>query len=89
MELHYPQQQTPLEMDNTAACSTITKTLTPNRSKATCMRYLWLKTEKIRNNLNWAKGITNLADYFTKHHPIEHHRNMRKLHLASALISVR
>ena len=55
------------------------------------MRFFWLRDREnqMQFKLYWAKVINNLADYFTKHHPTEHHRNMRKLCLAPAAIGVK
>ena len=91
MELWHPQQQTPQKMDNATSCGTRTNTLIPKRSKAIDMRIFWLRDRKNQKQfkLCWEKGINNLADYFTKYHPTEHHYNMRKLCLASALIGIR
>ena len=49
------------------------------------MRFLWLRDRENQKQfkLYWAKGINNLADYFTKHHPTEYHCNMRKVYLAN------
>ena len=39
------------------------------------MRLHWLRDE--HNKEHWAKGDSNKADYFTKHHPTTHHRKQR------------
>ena len=38
-----------------------------------------LKDREAKNQFQfyWRAGKTNLADYFTKHHPPAHHHNMR------------
>jgi hypothetical protein len=43
------------------------------------MRFEWLKDREAKEQFcfYWWLGKTNLADYFTKHHPPVHHRNMR------------
>ena len=87
LELDHPQHQTPLEIDNTTAYGILTNTLIPKRSKAIDMRFFWLRDRENQKQfkLYWAKGINNLADYFTKHHPTEHHRNMRRVYLANMI----
>ena len=30
--------------------------------------------------IKWDKGKSNLADYYTKHHPIHHHKTVRPLY---------
>ena len=91
LDMAHPQLQTPLEIDNTTAYGTLTNTLIPKRSKAIDMKFFWLRDRENQKQfkLYWAKGVNNLADYFTKHHPTEHHHNMRKLYLASAAIGVK
>jgi hypothetical protein len=47
------------------------------------MRFYWVK-DRIKQGeflIYWRRGIDNLADYFTKHHPAAHHRRMRALYL--------
>ena len=43
------------------------------------MRFEWLKDRQAKEQFRfyWRAGNTNLADYFTKHHPPAHHRNIR------------
>eukprot|EP00957_Ditylum_brightwellii_P130433 9950258-Ditylum_brightwellii.AAC.1 len=41
--------------------------------------FSWLREATIRQGLwiFWDKEINNDADYFTKHHPLDHHRTER------------
>jgi hypothetical protein len=74
-ELGHPQDQIPLQTDNSTAPSFVTKNIKQRRSKTWDMRWNWLR-EKISQALfrvYWAKGIHNEVDYFTKHHPPKHH----------------
>ena len=43
------------------------------------MRFEWLldREQQGQFKIYWKPGKTNLADYFTKHHPPAHHRNVR------------
>ena len=43
------------------------------------MRFEWLKDRQAKEQFRfyWRAGKTNLADYFTRHHPPAHHRNVR------------
>ena len=46
------------------------------------MRFWWL-TDRVSQNMfdvSWAPGPTNLADYFSKHHPAKHVRNLRPVY---------
>ena len=50
-------------------------------AKAMDMRFHWLRNRAIaQNQFNffWRPGPSNYADYWTKHHPPAHHKNMRK-----------
>ena len=44
------------------------------------MRFYWLRdrTNQKQFLITWAAGKSNLADYFTKHHPVTLHKSMRK-----------
>jgi hypothetical protein len=43
------------------------------------MQYHWLCNREAQGQFRfyWRPGKTNLADYFTKHHPPTHHVNVR------------
>ena len=46
------------------------------------MRFWWL-TDRVTQQMfdvSWAPGHTNLADYFSKHQPVKHVRNLRPLY---------
>jgi hypothetical protein len=47
------------------------------------MRYYWVVDRVAQEQflIYWRKGADNLADYFTKHHSPEHHRQMRYRYL--------
>ena len=47
------------------------------------MRFYWIRDRVKQGQFKvlWQKGETNLADYFTKHHPPSHHTSMRKIYL--------
>ena len=53
------------------------------KSKSWDMRYHWLRDRETQGQFNiyWKPGEENNADYWTKHHPIIHHRNMRKKYI--------
>ena len=85
IELGHPQPSTgtPLETDNSTANDILTAQVRMKRSKAFDMRYHWIKDriEQKQFSLYWAKGILNRADYFTKHFPPAHHKQMRYQYL--------
>ena len=43
------------------------------------MRYHWLRDRENQKQFDiyWKPGVQNHADYWTKHHPVLHHRSMR------------
>ncbi len=43
------------------------------------MRFHWLRDRESQDQFKiyWRPGKTKLADYFTKHHPPNHHTNVR------------
>jgi aspartyl/asparaginyl-tRNA synthetase len=78
-EMDHPQPRTPLQTENTTAEGVINNKIQPKRTKAMDMRFLWLRDREAQGQFRiyWRPGKTNLADYFTKHHPPAHHVNVR------------
>ena len=88
IELGHPQPKTgtPCYTDNATAKGILTASMRQKLSKAFDMRFYWIR-DRIQQgqfDLIWRKGILNMADYFTKHHPAWHHRNMRYKYLQRA-----
>jgi hypothetical protein len=85
-ELGHTQPPTPLRTDNSTAYGIVNETIKQKRSKAMDMRYHWL-TDRVRQkqfDVYWRPGRENLADYHTKHHSAQHHKDMRHLILLEA-----
>jgi hypothetical protein len=85
-ELGHTQPPTPLRMDNSTAHAIVNETIKHTLSKAMDMRYHWL-TDRVRQkqfDVYWRPGRENLADYHTKHHSAQHHKDMRHLILHEA-----
>jgi hypothetical protein len=79
-EMGHKQPATPVQVDNSTAEGIINKRVQPKRTKAMDMRFHWLRDRSINQQqfrFYWRPGPTNYADYWTKHHPAAHHRNMR------------
>jgi hypothetical protein len=78
-EMGHPQPRTPIQTDNSTAEGVINSRVRPKRTKSMDMRFEWLldREQQGQFKIYWRPGKTNLADYFTKHHPPSHHRNMR------------
>jgi hypothetical protein len=77
-EMGHPQTRIPIQMDNTTAEGVINNKIQLTRTKAMDMRFHWLCDCKAQRQIKiiWRPGNTNLADYFTKHHPPAHHVNV-------------
>jgi hypothetical protein len=82
-ELDHPQGKTPMQTDNSTAKGIANDEVSQKRSKAMDMRYYWIQDRTTQGHflIYWAKGLGNLADYFTKHHPASHHRAMRPVYV--------
>ena len=78
-EMGHTQTRTPICTDNTTAEGVINNKIQPKRTKAMDMRFHWLRDCEAQQQFKfiWRPGKTNLADYFTKHHPLAHHVNVR------------
>lgn len=82
-DLGYPQPPTPIVYDNQVAGKVALGKAKQRKSKAFATRYHWIK-DRLRLGdfrLVWAPGSTNLADYFTKAHPVHHVRAMRPVYI--------
>ena len=79
--LNHPQPPdgTPFKMDNAVTTDFIHSNIRQKQSKAWDMRYHWLRDKSNINEFRyyWDKGEHNEADYFSKHHPPNHHLKMR------------
>ena len=79
----HPQPTTPVATDNTAANTIVNGTSKQKISSSIDMKFYWVRDRIIQNHFQIlceeVKKI--LMDYFTKHHPIWHHRNMRPIFL--------
>ena len=60
------------------------------RSKSWDMKYNWLRDHIAQEQftIKWDKGVNNLADYFTKHHPPNHHKTLRSTYTLKGFDSV-
>ncbi len=79
VDMGKPQPKTPIQTDNSTAEGFINSKIQPKRTKLMDMRFEWLKDREAKNQFRffWRSGKTSLADYFTKHHPPAHHRNVK------------
>jgi hypothetical protein len=79
MDLGYPQHTIDMTADNSCAVGIAHNTVKQKRSKAIDMRYHWIRDQVKQNKIRitWKPGALNLADFFTKAHPVHHHKLMR------------
>ncbi len=94
-KMGHPQPKTPIQTNNSTAEGVINSKIQPKRTKSMDMCFEWLKDKEAKEQFcfYWRWGKTNLANYFTKHHPPAHHCNVKEeflmrvadlLHLRSA-----
>ena len=86
MALAHPQPPTPLKTDNSTSSSFIDNSIKQRKSKTWDMRWNWMRDPKTKEQIRtyWDRGVNNLADYPTKHHPPVHHKRMRPVYLHMA-----
>ena len=82
-EMKHKQPPTPIQTDNSTACGVVNSNIQPKRTKAMDMRFHWLRDREAQEQFRtfWKPGVTNLADYWTKHHCPAHHKEMRPVFL--------
>jgi hypothetical protein len=82
-ELGHKQPPTPLETDNTTDTGYRNGTIKQKRTKAMDMRFYWIK-DRVKQGqfkIYWGSGFQNLADYFTKHHSLAHHKRISNVYI--------
>jgi len=76
-----PQPATPIQTDNACAEGIINDK--QKQSKAIDLGFCWVR-DRVRQGqfqIYWKPGKNNKLDYFTKHHPASHHREMHPIYL--------
>jgi hypothetical protein len=83
-DLGYPQDDTEIVCDNECATGISNGTCKQRKSKAIDMRYHWIRDRVSQKHfrVTWRRGCENLADFFTKTHPIHHHKAQRLRYVA-------
>ena len=85
IELRHPQPATHIIMrtDNSTADRIMNGTIKQRSSKAIDMRFYWLQDRVSQKmfNVHLAPGKVNLADYYTKHHPAKHVKQIRSIYI--------
>ena len=70
---------TPIKTDNSTSAGYVNNNMQLKKSKTWDMYLHWLRDKENQKifKVYWDKGANQGADYFTKHHPIIHHRRIR------------
>jgi hypothetical protein len=78
-KMGHPQPRTPIQTDNTTAKGVINnkKTTKMHQSNGHALHWICNQEAQGQSKIYWQPGGTNLANYFTKHHPPAHHVNVR------------
>jgi hypothetical protein len=85
LELGHKQPATPLRIDNSTDYGILNETIKQKRSKSMDMKYYGYKTVRQKQfDVYWRLGKDNFGDYHTKHHPAQHHQDMRLILLHQA-----
>ena len=85
--LGYPHSPTPIQVDNKCAVGIVTDTVEQKHTKSMDMRFYWVR-DRVKQGqfyIYWRRGTDNLADYQTKHHPVSHHKSVRKFYLLNSV----
>ena len=79
-EMGHKQPPTPIQTDNAMANAVVNGIIQPKATKAMDMRFHWLRDRECQKQFRiyWRPGKLNYADYWTKHHPSKHHKNIRR-----------
>jgi hypothetical protein len=87
-ELGHKQPPRPIQTDNAMADAVINGKIQPKQTKAMDMQFHWLRDCECQQQFRiyWRPGKMNYANYWTKHHPESHHRNMRKEFLTPIIV---
>ena len=81
-EMGWLQPNSPIQEDNSTAIGYVNNTIFVRCLKLFDMKLNWLKCREAQDRFQifWDKGIHNLADYHTKHHPPDYHQAHHAMH---------
>jgi hypothetical protein len=81
LELRHKKPANPLRKDNSTDYGKFNITIKQKRSKSMDIKYHWLQ-DRVRQKqfeVYCLPSKDNLGDYHTKHHPAQHHQDMRPI----------
>ena len=89
-EMNHPQPPTLLVTDNSTTAGFANKNIQLKQSKSWDMNLHWLRDRERQKQftIQWKKGSANGADYHTKHHPIVHHKTMRRKYIRDVVCAL-
>lgn len=77
-KMGHKQTPSPLQTDNSMANGVVNGEIQPRQTQAMNMRFNWLKDCECQQFWFYKRpGKLTHADYWTKHHPTKHHKNIR------------
>ena len=78
--LNHAKPATPIKTNSSTKHGFVQNDIHQKRSKSWDTRHHWLRERNVKKEFNvfWDKGTNNNADYFTKHHPTQHHLHARQ-----------
>jgi hypothetical protein len=84
----HKQPPTPLQTNNSMAEAVINGKVQSKQTKAMDMQFHRLQDQECQQQFRiyWWPGKLNYANYWTKHHAVPHHQNMRKEFLMPHII---
>jgi hypothetical protein len=84
-EMGHPQPATPMQTDDTTAHDILSGMCKQQSSKAIDMRFYWVRdrAQQGQFDIGWGPSAQHLGDYFTKHHPPTHHKEIQGMYLHS------
>ena len=87
-EMGHIHPPTPLQTYTSMAEAVVNGKIQPKQTKAMYMRFHWLRDQECQEQFRiyWRSRKSNYADYWTKHHPLKHHRNTRKEFLTPHIV---
>ena len=82
MSMGHQQPLIPMQTDNSTMYGVVSNKIIPKATKAMEMHFHWLRDLEQWQQF-WfycQQGKTNHANYWTKHHPADHHQKMHQVH---------
>ena len=87
-DMDHPQHDTPIQVANKCAEGIVNDTTKQMHTKAMDTRFYWIKNRVrlLQFLIYWRKGLDNLGNYVTKHHPTSTIEEFSQLMLRTELI---